>query len=594
MNIKLFVSTLSLLSLSYANVYKFNVVSLSGSNNIIGVKYNNQLTQLSTSAFPLFTGVVNADKIDNYKYVVMEKDGKVIEEESINRVYSESNSIINEVYNRTTKTVDVIDLPKVFNSEYKNNSEKYPDFPLNEIFNIYAKCDNTYDTLKNQPFLEDKKRNDVPTNCTFNIITPNEHYLTTGSAHIIGYGSRLYKKVSWGLKFDSKIMGRKAVKIRALANDPTLMREKISADLYNSVGVPVQRGVYARVMINDDVWGLYYLIDSLNKRWLSSYFHGGEKSKVGTNYILVSTHPTGPYADLKYIGDDSLSYIEKGTYGLDEDDTDDLEAIKNNQNGYYRLINFTKMFNDWILKYGQNKSEEAIPELEKFLDLESTLKLLAIETLTLARDNFWLVMSNTALYYNKEINKYVFIPFDFDELMKGSKSDYFPDNYMDECIKWAGEVSGLERHFIDNILSFPKILERYNIILAKTLRDAFNVKAFTPYIESVANLIREDVQWNFDLLDKLPTTYDGYTNHYTLQNFEDNLKNGKVEYFKGVIADNNPYGILEYVGIREGKCKAYTKDVKIPIEDEITTSNAISLKISITLIISQIILLLFF
>jgi len=593
MKVKLFVLILSLLNISYAKVYKFNVVSLSNPNRIIGVKYNNQLTQLTTSAFPLFTGTVNADKIDNYKYVVMEKDGKVIEEESINRVYSENNSIINEVYNRTNKKVDVLELPKVYSSEYKKGSDKYPDYPLNEIFNIYAKCDNTYESLKNQPFIDDK-RNDVPTNCTFNIITPTEHYVTSGSAHIIGYGSRLYKKVSWGFKFDTKIMGRKAIKIRALANDPTLMREKISADLYNSVGVPVQRGVYARVMINDDIWGLFYLIDTLNKRWLSSYFHGGKKSNVGTNYILVSTHPTGPYADLKYIGEDSLGYIEKGTYELDEDDTDDMEAIQNNQNGYYRLIKFTRIFNDWVQKYSQNKSDEAISELEKFLDIESTLRLMVIETLTLARDNFWLVMSNIALYYNQEVDKYIFIPFDFDELMKGSKSVYFPENYIDDCFNWVGNVDGLDRYFFDNILSFPQIVERYKIILAKTLRDSFNTKVFTPYIESIANLIREDVQWNFDSLDGLKTSYEkGYINHYTLQNFEDNIKSGKIEYLKDVIEDDNPYGIVEYVGIREGKCKAYTKDVVIPIEDEIA-DNAISLKISTLLIISQIIILLLF
>jgi len=48
----------------------------------------------------VFTGSIDADNITEYKYVALDSSGNEVEEEAINRTYSDETSKINEVYNR--------------------------------------------------------------------------------------------------------------------------------------------------------------------------------------------------------------------------------------------------------------------------------------------------------------------------------------------------------------------------------------------------------------------------------------------------------------------------------------------------------------
>ncbi|ORX85863.1 hypothetical protein BCR32DRAFT_241488 [Anaeromyces robustus] len=596
-SLSLLLSTLT--AFANATIFGFNVVSLTGQQNTkLGVKYNNnEVAVLNPTVYPLYSGGVNANKIDKYKYVIVDDTGKVIEEENIERTYSEENSKINEVFNRTTKSVTIPPLPKALKSLYPMGSKKFTPFPNNEIFNIYANCNEVYEDIKNQPF-KDGVRNDAISNCTISIITPTETFQSTGVIRPIGFGSRLYKKLSWIIKLDKKFMGRKAIKVRAMATDPTLMREKFNTDLYAAVGVPVQEGTYARVIINQDVWGLYYAMDSLSKNWFSAYLHGGDKAKVGTDYKLISTHPTGPYADLKYQGDDVAAYTSD-VYQVDEISTQDTEAIQKDPQGKYRLVQFTKLFDEWNGKYQNDNSEAAVDALKQFLDVETTLRIMAVETLTLAEDNFWLVMSNVALYYNLEKNNYVFIPFDFDETLKGIQGDYFKENYLDDCLTWATDIPNFDHYFTNSLMRHPLIVERFKIILAKTVRDTFNHDSASSHIDGLVNLIHEDVEWNFGLIDKLQSSYtEGQVNHFTLKNFEDNVNNSPVPYDKEINVNDAPYGLKEYITLRGDKCGTFTKDVVIPASDLVVddepNSTISSYKVTLFLILSQFILFLFF
>ncbi|ORX85861.1 hypothetical protein BCR32DRAFT_290428 [Anaeromyces robustus] len=569
MKIKIFGFTIvsTLLSIVNAKVYNFKAVSLSNNEYILGVKHDDVIDQMTPAAFPLFTAQIEADNISNYKYVVLDQTGQVVEEESIDREYSEDNSNLNEVYNRTTKQITIPELPKPFKTSYSLGSKNFVPFPNNEIWTIHAQCDEIYDEVKNTPFLEGNLRNDKESNCTLTIITAEDVYQYQGTTRLVGFGSRLYKKLSWVFKIkdDKKFFGRTALKVRSMSNDPTLMREKVLTDLYTAVGVPVQEGTYARVLINNDVWGLYEVVDTLNKKWIAAYVHNGDKKMVGTNYKLFSFHPSGPYAELKYLGDDPELY-DPVNYTVDEVDSDDVEANKNSGK-YYRLIQFTKKFGEWLEKYQDDSSDEAYEALEKFLDIESTLKMMVVETLSLVKDNFWVIMGNVALYYNKEKDYYQFLPYDFDDAMKGIKGPYLHDDYIQDCYTWADDVPNFEHYFTKGLLSNPRISERYNIILAKTVRDTFNLDTVSSHIDAYADLIREDVEWNFNAIDNLQTSYDGFVNHYTLNDFEDNLESGHLLVDTTIRTDDAPYGLKEFIDIRGNNCKAVTADVQIPEED---------------------------
>ncbi|ORX52080.1 hypothetical protein BCR36DRAFT_217567, partial [Piromyces finnis] len=79
--------------------YKFNVVSILGEGYSMGVKANGRVIPLKNKLFPLFTGSIKDEPITEYKYVALNENNEVVEEESFSRTYSSEISKINEVYN---------------------------------------------------------------------------------------------------------------------------------------------------------------------------------------------------------------------------------------------------------------------------------------------------------------------------------------------------------------------------------------------------------------------------------------------------------------------------------------------------------------
>jgi len=450
-------------------------------------------------------------------------------------------------------------------------AQKFQPLPNNVIYTIYAKCNNKgYTDLITRPFINED-RNDNPVNCTITIVTPKTVFTSEASMRLIGYGSRLYKKLSWGIKFfDKKFLGRKSMKIRAIANDPTLVREKLTTQLFRSVGVPVQEGTYARVFINGDTYGLYLLSDSINKRWMASYIHGNATAHIGTSYKLFSSPPEGPYSDFKYLGEDYTLYSENQTYVIDEFEksdyppTGDEDEEDDSSEKFKLLIEFTKLYDNWVTNYSNDPSDRSVQELAKFFNIESALRLLVIETLTLAVDNFFLTMSNAALYYNPERKNYQLLPFDFDETLLSYEEDLMDfDTYVQDCITWVNFKDNeiFDHYFTNNLLKHPKILERYKVILAKTSQELFDGLIISNYIHALADLIRDDVQWNIDAIDKLKIPYKGDVNHFTFKEFESNLDYGHVDFREGFVTNDAPWGVKEWVEVRSASCKAATEGV---------------------------------
>jgi len=454
-------------------------------------------------------------------------------------------------------------------------AEKFPPIPNNVIYNVYAQCDEEpYNYLSNNPFV-DGVRNDEPVNCTIHIISPDGAFKSPGSLHIVGHGSRKYKKVSWGMKFfdKNKFLGRKAIKLRALANDPTLIRERLTTELFNAVGVPVQEGSYARLFINGDTYGLYSFTDSINKRWIGGYIHGDPKAKIGISYKLFSTPPNGPYSDFKYLGEDYTLYTDYNTYLLDEYEKTDFQP-DDIAGQHRRLIDFTKFFDTWVKTYGNDSSDKAVEELGKFLNIESLLRLLVVESLVLAMDNFFLVMSNSFIYYNPERDNYVILPFDFDESLGGSKGDdaVNKETYLTDCMTWVNyrDNETFDHYFTNNILKNEKIKNRYNVILKKTSSETFSPENVSAYVHALADLIRDDVNWNRESIENLGTTYDGFVNHFTLEEFESNLDYGHVDYDAEKNVNDSPWGIREWTEVRSKNCIAYAGDVDTSKNDNIS------------------------
>ncbi|ORX79963.1 coth-domain-containing protein [Anaeromyces robustus] len=548
----------SIVAVVNAASWKFNVVNIMGTDYDIGIKYNNKVTKMTTENFPLYTTTIESGTSKTYKYVLLDKKGGVVEEESFERTYSDSISNINEVYDRKNKNIQVTSIPRAYEPLYSAETSDFPIYPKNEIYTLYAKCDDeTYTDLKHNPFLSGSHKNLNSSNCTISLVTPTESYQREGTLQLVGYNSRSYKKLSWKFKIDKKLFGRKTLKIRGLASDPTLLRDKLAAELFRSVGVPSYSGTYVRVMINEDVWGLYSIVDTIGGKWISSAIHGNKDAHTGFNYKMFSSVPNGPFASLRYLGNDPVKYETSGSYEVDETDKEDTEST----NDFYRLIQFTKLFEDWANKYSGNQTKAAVEALEKFFDLESLLRQMVIESLTVAFDNFWAQSGNFAVYYNPEKNKYQIIPYDFDGTFYGSNgSPYYKSDYLTDCITWANNTPS-DKYFVNHLMSHELIKKRYQEIMARVVDTVFNVDSLSPFIDSISELIYDDVEWNFNSIDDLDEEIPGHINHFTLQNFKDNINYKIVEYNSKINYNDAHYGIKQWIKVRGGYCTDYVNSI---------------------------------
>jgi len=607
MNIKyLGVVLSSLLALGHAKKYDFKVVSILGQGSSLGVKYGNTVKPLNATYFPLFQGSIEADKIEKYKYVSLDANGQVIREEDVEREYK-NNKGDNEVFNRIEKEVEIPELPRPFKPMFPMGADNFKPIPNNVIYNVYAQCnEDQYSNVTSEPFIggDTAVQNNQLVNCTFTIVSPKNLFRSEGTIHLIGFGSRLFKKLTWACKFDKKFLGRKAVKLRAMAADPSLVRENVSAELYKAAGIPIQEGGYARLFINGDTYGLYSIIDSFSKKWVAGYVHGDAKKDIGISYKLYAKIPR--YPDFRYISDNYQDYTE--FYLPDEYEEKDVNP-NDIATQYPRLMEFIKKFNDWA-----NSPNKSVKDLASFFNIEAVLRIMAIDTLILALDNFWLRMSNAALYYNPERNNYVLLPYDFDKVLNGGEVDPMidPVTYISDCHTWVNQHEDtIDHYFTNTLLAHPEIKKRYDVILAKASSELFTRDNVNKYIHAVADLIRDDVQWNFDNANNLVIPYEnGIVNQYTYQNFVDNLDYGVVGYQEGVIVNDSRYGVTQWTDIRSEACKADTKgvdtskndnisdDYKVEVfkSDRVEESGAISnlsIKMTFVILIAQLLFILF-
>ena len=107
-----------------------------------------------------------------------------------------------------------------------------------------------------------------------------------------GTGSR--SGVKPGLRFDfdcyttdQKFLGLKSFILRNNTQDPSGMRERLSMELFKRMGLSAEREAHARLYINNVYVGLFTIVESLDKTFLTKNFNEND----GHLYEYASTTP---------------------------------------------------------------------------------------------------------------------------------------------------------------------------------------------------------------------------------------------------------------------------------------------------------------
>jgi spore coat protein CotH len=311
-------------------------------------------------------------------------------------------------------------------------------------------------------------------------------------------------------------------------SDPTFMREILAYEIFARMGIPSPRASFVDLWMNDTHLGLYTMVEAIDKTFIKNHFsdNNGNLYKpempaayldwTETDYEKQLERAGFPATDNQKdaldvnLGGGKLSEILQALepqedeesasspgvpgfgggiqmQGLSGGDLVQQMALKTNENqpDYTNLFQFLEVLN--------NEPDETFPEeIEKVLDVDETLRYLAVSTLIVHLDNYIAMGHNYYLYDNN--GKFVILPWDlnmaFGTFNFGLSTEQLINYYIDEPSGGPME----SRPLVDRLLSYPPYLEKYHTYLEELLDGTFSVEVMEARINELADLIRPYVE----------------------------------------------------------------------------------------------------
>ncbi|KAI8382345.1 coth protein-domain-containing protein [Blakeslea trispora] len=426
-----------------------------------------------------------------YSYCKLEKmTAKIIECEHFKRA-GISTSSPNEFYGRnwnvknlsTFKSIDTI--PRRFDRQ-PDNSDLHP---VGEIPTIYVQADQSEVDNIHTHYLQDIQ---IKSNITF-ISTKSVQVFSDAKFEIGGRSSRRLTKFSYNFKLNKKdkkdkngLGGYRKLKLRTTVTDPSYMREFLITEMLNAANQPATRASYVRVFINDRPVGLYSMLEKYDKTWLENEF--GDSSTGILYEAQGGSHNNR--ADLSYKGSQPSAY-ESSAYSVSEES-------KMGANGLNDLSSFIQFIHDQqqFQKTADDKAISAtIPKWEEQLDVEGFLVSMASEFAFGLFDGYLQNTNNYFIYKCPQQNRFVWIMWDFD-LSMGSGPVSMKKLAVGDYTSFQGFKT---RPLIVALLKVREYRALFEKHLDSIMNELYNPSVAFPVIDSVVDLIGDDVAWDKSL-----------------------------------------------------------------------------------------------
>ena len=262
-------------------------------------------------------------------------------------------------------------------------------------------------------------------------------------------------KIAFDEYVDQKYDGLKKINLNTNTNDPSFLREALAYQLLNRANVTAPRTAFARLFVNDTYVGLYSLVENVDKTFLKTHFGSDDDGNLYKGLISGL-----------------------GWRGASEADYQDAFELKTNESeaDWSRLI-------EWLNLINNTSPDSVFATLENEFELDHFLRLVAIERLINAWDNYSGGGSNYYLY-ERENGKIMFIPWDYNEsfqyvngVLGVGKSYLIPRN---------------KRPLLDAVFQHKVWRERYFEVVCGMLQsNLFSVDSLLPQVQAWHELIRE-------------------------------------------------------------------------------------------------------
>lgn len=248
-------------------------------------------------------------------------------------------------------------------------------------------------------------------------------------------GVPMGKKHSLNLTMDmadenQNIGGYRTLNLLNSNGDPTLMR----AVLFHHIAreyIASPKANFVRVVINGEDWGVYANVQQFNKDLIKENF----KDTNGARWKAAGPNPR---AALTYLGEDVAAY--KQVYELKTKDVPEQWAA---------LIRLTKVLN-------QTPADQLEAALSPILNIDATLRYLALDVALTNNDGYWTRASDYSLYRDSA-GKFQLIPHDANETFASAGARGGANSSLDPLVG----LTDLQKPLRSKLLAVPALKEKY-------------------------------------------------------------------------------------------------------------------------------------
>jgi spore coat protein CotH len=213
-----------------------------------------------------------------------------------------------------------------------------------------------------------------------------------GNTSYFSVGEGRKRSLSLSLDFvhaDQRLYGYRRLTLLNSHEDPSLLHTV----LYDHIAreyFPAPKANFVRVVINGESWGAYVNVQPFNKDFVREWF-GTTK---GPRWKVPGS--PGGRGGLAYLGEDAAPY--KRIYAI---------KTKDDAKSWADLIKLCRVLN-------QTPADKLEAALAPLLDIDGTLKFLALDNVSMNGDGFWTRASDYNLYRDAE-GRFHLIPYDVNE-----------------------------------------------------------------------------------------------------------------------------------------------------------------------------------
>jgi len=300
-------------------------------------------------------------------------------------------------------------------------------------------------------------------------LTIDGETIANSSIRSRGSGTRNGVKPGLRVDFARKIKtqtfhGFKLLVLDNMYNDPSFLREQLSFGMFEQMNIRVPRESFARLTVNGEYWGLYAIVEPIDKIFVTNHVDSGEGNLF--EYNVPSVTPGQGFAwDFSLSRGETIeSYIPSPFEPKTNEDHLDGTA----------LLAFLRT----ILN---SPDATFVDDVSAFIDLHELLTYYAIEVASAEVDGLtgFFGANNFYLYQLQGTERFLFIPWDHDfNFTSANHSIFF----------------GVERNrLIQRLLASPDLAAFYRTTLTSIVSLYMNPGWMTPRIDDFVALIRDSV-----------------------------------------------------------------------------------------------------